>query len=143
MQGWLPAFLTAAFVWGGASSLSATRTGANYTTLIMLLGAAAIMLGGVISDRWGRTRTAITFLVMSIGCSSVFGWMVHSPLAVLLSLSFVYGFFIIGESVAYSTGLTELVHPKQLGSAMAVYSFIGFSASGVSPWVFGWIMDST
>ncbi len=143
MQGWLPAFFTAAFLWAGASSVSATRMSANYASLVLLLGAAAIMLGGIISDRWGRTRTAIIFLVASIGCSLVFGWMVHSSLAVLLPLSFAYGFFIIGESAAYSTGLTEVVSPAHLGSAMAVYSFIGFTASGIAPWAFGWVMDRT
>jgi MFS family permease len=54
-----------------------------------------------------------------------------------------YGFAVIAESPVYSSGLSELVSPNFLGTALALRSLIGFGIGAAAPTAFGLVLDLT
>ncbi len=73
--------------------------------------------------------------------SFTFGWLAGINPYILLAIGLVYGYLIVAESPVFSTGLTELVVPGYLGTAMGMQSLVGYSLGRVSPTVFGWALD--
>jgi len=61
----------------------------------------------------------------------------------ILAIAFLYGFAVIAESPVFSSGLTEVVSPHYLGTALGFRSLIGFGVGALVPTVFGFILDFT
>ena len=140
---WLPAFLTAALVAKGRDYGDAVVVGATVAGVVLAAGAVGPIIGGVISDRLGRATTAAGIFALSGACSWVIGWMVGLPWPVIVALGVVYGWAVAADSAIYSTAITEVAKPAQLGSTMAVQAFLGFMGGLVGPIAFGGILDIT
>jgi len=143
MWAWTPAFLTAALALRGRELVSATGLGASLSAIFHVMGLVATSTGGWLSDRWGRTAVILAMLTISGLCSFSFGWLVAAPLFVLLVVGIVYAFSAIGDSPVFSTGFTEVVDTRILGSALAVRSLAGFGAGALASLAFGRILDLT
>ena len=61
----------------------------------------------------------------------------------VMMVGLAYGFSVIGESPVFSSGLTEVISPNYLGTALGLRSLIGFSAGAISPTIFGLVLDLT
>lgn len=144
MWAWLPAYLAAAAQAASGrveESTWAIGIGVLLSGLTYLTSMLGSLIGGSLSDRWGRTLTMLLFSSISLVFSFSFGWMLGWPLAVLFIVAAFYNLSSIADSSIYSTALTELVEPQNIGAAYALRSVMGFSAGAVSPWVFGLVMD--
>jgi MFS family permease len=140
---WLPAFLAVAVAHGGAMDASMVGLGALLAGLTHLTSMGGSLMGGALSDRRGRTAVMIGMGLASLVCSLTFGWLVASPLWLLVAVAMFYNLTGIGDSSVYSTALTEVVPPHILGTAYAIRSVCGFGVGAVSPWVFGLVLDAT
>ena len=138
---WLPALLAAALLARGADEVSAIVGAATIGGLAMASGAIGPVMGGVISDRWGRAASASAIFALSGVCSFVIGWMVGFPWALLVGVSIIYGWAIAADSAIYSTAVTEVAEPARLGSTMAMHSFVGFMGGVVGPIFAGAVLD--
>ncbi|MBI4013144.1 MAG: MFS transporter [Candidatus Rokubacteria bacterium] len=143
MWAWTPAFLSAALMREGMELGRATGGGARITALFHLTGFLASLSAGWLSDRFGRTAVIVAMLAVSTACSFFFGWLVAAPFWVLLLVGLVYGFSAVGDSSVLSVGLTEVVAPHVLGSALALRSLLGFGAGAVAQSAFGLVLDAT
>ncbi len=143
MWAWTPAFLTAALALRGRELVTATGLGAGLSAIFHVMGLVATSTGGRLSDRWGRTAVILTMLAISGLCSFTFGWFVAAPLVVLVAVGIVYAFSAIGDSPVFSTGFTEVVDTRILGSALAVRSLAGFGAGALASLAFGRVLDLT
>ncbi len=143
MWAWTPAFLAAALMREGVELGRATFGGARITALFHLTGFVASLSAGWLSDRFGRTAVIIGMLAVSTACSFFFGWLVAAPFWILLVVGLVYGFSAVGDSPVLSVGLTEVVAPHVLGSALALRSLLGFGAGAVAQSAFGLVLDAT
>ena len=108
---------------------------------MFMTGIFSVLLGGWMSDRFGRIRTASSIFAVSGICSFLAGWLVGLPITWLVVLGFLYGFFTAADSAIYSTAVTELAPRNLVGSAQAVQSFIGFVVGTGAPVVAGSILD--
>ena len=140
-RGWIAPFLAAALMAQGHTSDDATAFGATIGGLALGLGSLSVFGAGFISDRFGRTASAAAFLAGSALCSLCIGWLGAWPWWGLLTAVLLYGLFLGGDSPIYSTAVTELAAPGQLGSTMAVQAFVGFLASIAGPIAFGAVLD--
>ena len=138
---WLPAFLTAALVGGGAAPAYAASLALAFSALTYVANIGGSITGGTMADRWGRTQTILTWSCVSLALSFSIGWLIAAPIALLVALACLYNFAGIADSATHSTVLAESVPPHYLGVAYAVRSVIGFGAGVVSPVVFGWALD--
>lgn len=138
---WLPLLLVAALVMTGLDSEAAASRAATLAGFMFMTGIFSVLLGGWVSDRFGRNRTATLIFAVSGTCSFLAGWLVGLPFAWLVVLGFLYGFFTAADSAIYSTAVTELAPRNLVGSAQAVQSFIGFVVGTGAPVVAGSILD--
>ncbi|MBS4032167.1 MAG: MFS transporter [Clostridiales bacterium] len=143
MRGWIVAFFAAALVSRSSGVAAAASYGAQISALIILAGAFSTVWAGRLSDRYGRVRTIQVIMLAGAFCSFIFGWLRPLPVAVLILFSLIYGFFVTAESSVLSTAVTEEVPFPCLGSAMALQSFLGWTAAAVSPIIFGIVLDWT
>lgn len=141
MRSWLAPFFTANLLQYGLTSSNATRWAATVSALIIGIGTVATAVTGTISDRIGRTRTISMVMTASALLSFCFGWLINASPYLTLAIGLVYGYLIVAESPVFSTGLTELVPPAFLGSAMGIQSLVGYSLGMISPTVFGSALD--
>jgi MFS family permease len=139
LRSWMVAFIV--FAYGlqppGAPPVSATEAAA----LINMFGIPVSILGNEAAGRFGRRRT-IVWVMAASGClswlagfSAAWAWWVMLP---LLGLYFIA---IMSDSAALTAGLVAATPPDRRGSAMALYSFMGFGAGFVAPLVFGAVLD--
>jgi len=138
---WLPAFLTAALLHRGSSTLEAAGLALALSSLTYVANIAGSIIGGTMADRWGRTQTILVWSTVSLALSFTIGWLIALPIALLVALSCLYNFAGIADSSTHSLVLAESVAPHYLGVAYAVRSVIGFGAGVISPVVFGWALD--
>jgi MFS family permease len=143
MRAWIPAFLVACFLVAGSARDSALQLGSSLSSLIFLMGVPSTGVAGYLSDRFGRTTVILIIMSASIACSFSIGWMIGGSLFWIGIMGLGYGFFIIAESPVYSSGLSEVVAPHSLGTALGVRSLVGSSAGAIAPTVFGAILDWT
>jgi len=138
---WLPALLAAALIARGEDELSAVVGAAAIGGLAMASGAIGPVMGGAISDRWGRAASASVIFALSGACSFTIGWMTGFPWPLLVGVAIIYGWAIAADSAIYSTAVTEVSEQGRLGSTMAVHSFVGFMGGVIGPIVAGAILD--
>jgi MFS family permease len=141
LRSWLSAYLTATKINAGFSLNEATMSGSATAGFATVVGALATASIAAISDRFSRTKTII--IVLLLGYFSVFGlgFTLDSPWIVIILVSLVASFLTNADSAVISTTLTEVVPQGYLGRTLAVYSFLGFLAGSVSPYVFGKTLD--
>ncbi len=138
---WLPPFLAAVLLARGMGPTQAAASGAGAAAIMLAMGAAGPFLGGLLSDRIGRTAAGIVLLSVSGAISFLIGWMTYASWGMLLGLGTVYGFASAADSAIYSTGVTELADPGMMGSAQAFHTFFGYGAAMLGPIVCGRMLD--
>ena len=136
---WLPVFLVGILVARGAENGQAL--GATLAGVALTIGAVGPLMGGLISDRWGRAASASAIFALSGACSLLIGWTGEFPWAIIVGLSVVYGWAIAADSAIYSSGITDASRTTQLGSTMAVQASLGLLGGVVGPVAFGGILD--
>ena len=137
-RNWLLAFLlaTPAFAATGSGVLAGT-----VAAVWVAMSGVGNAFGGLASDRIGRGRTIAGGLAVSGAISAVLGFLGWLPLWLLVALLVVYGIALSVDSAPTSTLVTEVVDDAQVGTALSVQSFVGFSTTVVSPVVFGLALD--
>ena len=138
---WLPLLLAASLVHGGRDAGDAAVLAATWSGFMFMTGIVGVFVGGVISDRFGRTAGAGVIFAVSGAISFAAGWLVGAPPGVLLVIGFVYGFATSADSAIYSTAVTELAPQNLIGSTQAIQSFVGFTVGAVAPIVAGGLLD--
>ncbi|ANN22064.1 MFS transporter [Amycolatopsis orientalis] len=120
---WIPAYAAAASQ-GSVSLLAFTVIGVG--------GAIGCLLGGTLSDRFGRIDVALVALAVSGACCllSVFAFDAHP--AVLGTLLFVWGVAAIADSGQFSAALSEAADPRYVGTALTAQTAIGFLVSALT-----------
>jgi MFS family permease len=143
MRAWTSAFLVACLLAAGSTKSNALQTGATLSSAIFFMGVFSTGIAGYLSDRWGRTVIIIGMMIASILCSFSFGWMIGGPVIWIVLVGLCYGFTVIAESPVFSTGLTEVVSPNYLGTALSIRSLVGYGVGVFVPTVFGAFLDWT
>ena len=138
---WLPAFLAAALIARGIQPDRAIIAAATIGGIAMASGAIGPVIGGILSDRYGRPASASAIFALSGACSLIIGWLIGFPWPLIITISVIYGWAIAADSAIYSTAVTEVSEPSHLGSTMAIHSFLGFTGGVIGPIAAGAILD--
>ena len=103
--------------------------------MVIAAGALGCWLGGVASDRWGRTTLTMVAMAISGTCAAVVGLTFGGPPLVTLGLAVVWGITIIADSAQFSTAITELSPPAYVGTALTTQTCVGFTLTMASIWL--------
>jgi MFS family permease len=123
MWTWVPAFLLAA----------AARRGGPGHALVELAAFGAIaagglgcVWGGLAADRLGRHRVVKLAMAASGACSLVVGALFAGPFALLVLVTWVWGFFVVADSAQFSALVTEVAPADAVGTALTLQTSMGF-----------------
>ena len=82
---------------------------AAYATFAVIgIGAIGCWVGGLLGDRWGRTRTTAAMMAVSGTCALTIGLLYDGPLWALFAVGLVWGFTVVADSAQFSSIVTEL-----------------------------------
>lgn len=138
---WMPALLAAALVARGHDVASAAASAATVGGIALAAGSVGPVLGGAVSDKLGRARSAMAIFALSGLLSLAFGWMVAAPWPAIVAVACALGWAISADSSIYTTAATETAPPGALGSTMALQAFLGFMGGVAGPVVIGAALD--
>jgi len=130
MWAWFAVFLTDALVVQdvpGGSSLAAV-----VTFVVIGSGALGCWAGGVLGDRWGRTRSTILAMSLSGTAAILVGLLRTGPLWALLAVSIVWGITVVADSAQFSTIVTEVADQRYVGTALTLQLAAGFTLTGLT-----------
>jgi MFS family permease len=122
---------------------SSTRAAAGLGTFVVIgAGAVGCFLGGVLGDRWGRTRTTAVAMAISGSCALTIGLTFGGPLWLVLSVGVVWGLTVVADSAQFSAMVTELADQAYVGTALTVQLAVGFSLTVVTIWLVPLLRDA-
>ena len=118
------------------ASGSAPGVRAAYATFAVIgIGGLGCWVGGVLGDRWGRTKTTALMMSVSGACALTIGLFFEGPVWVVLAIGLVWGFSVIGDSAQFSTMVTELADQAYVGTALTLQLALGFTLTVATIWL--------
>lgn len=142
MWAWFLAFFTASLAADGEAGKSTAALG---TFAVIGIGAIGCYAGGVLGDRWGRTRTTALAMAISGSCAALAGFLFDASPWVVLGLGLVWGVAVVADSAQFSTIVSELADQAYVGTALTLQLAVGFVLTVVTIWLipimrdeFGW-----
>jgi MFS family permease len=133
MWAWFVAFYTAVLA---AHGDPLPERGAAFATFgVIAAGGVGCWAGGVLGDRWGRTRTTILSMAISGICALTIGALIDTRPAVVLAVGLVWGFWVVADSAQFSTIVTEVADQRYVGTAVTLQLAIGFLLTVATIWL--------
>jgi MFS family permease len=137
-RAWLVAYLT----WRQASLADAwTAMPGLIAALATFLAVPASILGNEGAHYWGRRRWLQSVMPLSFLLALLVGFSGGQSTRVLVPLLLVYAASTNLDSAALTAGLLTETPPEMRGTALALYSSIGFAGGFIGPVAFGVALD--
>ncbi len=109
---------------------------AAYATFAVIgIGAIGCWIGGLLGDRWGRTRTTAAMMAVSGTCALTIGLFYDGPLWALFAVGLVWGFTVVADSAQFSSIVTELGDQTYVATAVALQLAVGFTLTIATIWL--------
>ncbi len=101
---------------------------AAYATFaVIAIGGLGSWVGGILGDRWGRTRTTAAMTGVSGSCAVLIGLLFRAPAWLVLLVSLVWEFAIVADSAQFSTMVTELSDQAYVRTTVTLQLALGFA----------------
>jgi MFS family permease len=140
MWAWFLVFFADVLTRAGAADVQ--RLASLATFAVIGSGFIGCWAAGILSDRWGRTRTAGLALAVSGTCCLAIGLLFHAPPFVVLAVGFLWGVSVVADSAQFSTMVTELADPAYVGTALTLQLGIGFTLTVATIWLMPILRDA-
>ena len=109
---------------------------ASFLTFVAIgTGAFGCLLGGILSDRIGRTATTAGMMIASGACALAIGFAFGGPSWLFIMILVIWGVSVIGDSAQFSAMITELADQRFVGTALSVQLGLGFALTVVAIWL--------
>lgn len=112
------------------------------TFTVISVGAIGCWAGGILGDRWGRTRTTALMMGVSASCCVLIGLLFGSNPWLLLLLALVWGFTVVADSAQFSVMVTELADQAYVGTALTLQLAVGFVITVITIWLIPSLADA-
>lgn len=133
MWAWVGAFIAA--LPAIAVLPNAQATAAALAFVCIGAGAVGCLVGGRISDRFGRAQAALVSLVCSGLAALALAFMGTGSLLIVLPLCVFWGFWVIADSAQFSALVTEHADPVYVGGAVSIQLALGYLTTAISVWM--------
>lgn len=137
LRAWLVPFIAFQAGLRGAALVAPTTLAA----VVSIIGIPSSIAGAELTTRVDRRRLIVTVMIASIAWSLLVvplglgGW----PLLVLALV--VYGGLVTADSAALTSGILQVAPAASRGTAMAIYSTVGFAAASAGTFAVGALLD--
>jgi len=139
MYAWFLAFFSDALAAQGVQ----VGTTASYATFaVIAVGGIGSWVGGILGDRWGRTRTTALMMAISASCAVLIGLVFNLTPAIGLLVGLVWGFAGLADSAQFSTMVTELADQAYVGTALTLQLALGFIITVATIWLIPFLRDA-
>jgi MFS family permease len=139
MWAWFFAFASDSFAAAGRPDPDA----AGVTTFVVVgSGAVGCWLGGVLGDRWGRSRTTALAMALSGTCALTMGLLFGRSPWLLVALGVVWGLTVVADSAQFSTAVTEVADQSYVGTALTLQLAVGFTLTVATIWLVPIVRDA-
>ena len=118
------------------------RPAAFATALVIGVGAIGCWVGGILGDRWGRTRSTILSMSISGACAVLIGVFREAPVPLVLAIGVVWGFWVVADSAQFSAIVTEVADQRYVGTAVTLQLAVGFVLTVVTIWLIPLLRDA-
>jgi len=136
MWAWFAVFFADVLVRHGDGGADLVRRHAALATFAAIgVGALGCWAGGILGDRWGRTRTTALAMAISGACALSIGLVRDASPAVVLAVGMVWGFWVIADSAQFSTIVTEVADQSYVGTALTLQLAAGFTLTVATIWL--------
>jgi MFS family permease len=98
-------------------------------------GALGCIIGGILSDRIGRTLTTAGMMIVSGACALAIGFAFDGPAWLFITILVIWGISVIGDSAQFSAMVTELADQRFVGTALSVQLGLGFALTVLAIWL--------
>lgn len=132
MYAWFSLFFADAML---AYGLSAGSVAAFATFAVFFSGGLGCWVGGIMADRWSRTKTTILMMALSGSCAVLIGLLFGSSPWLILIVGLVWGFVVVADSAQFSTMVTELGDQAYVGTALTLQMASGFTITVATIWL--------
>ena len=132
MWSWFGVFFSESLRTSGNADARAAALG---TFAVVGAGAIGCFAGGILGDRWGRTRTTALAMAVSGTCSVLVGFVFGGAPLLVLGLGIVWGIAVVADSAQFSTMVTELADQAYVGTALTVQLALGFLLTVATIWI--------
>jgi MFS family permease len=133
MWAWIAAFATDSLASRGVDDPG--RAASLLAFAVIGVGALGCYVGGILGDRWGRTRLTAAAMAVSGSCALVIGALRHAPLVLLVAVALLWGFTVVADSAQFSTIVTEVGDQAYVGTAVTMQLAIGFTLTVATIWL--------
>lgn len=111
------------------------RSAAFSTAAAIGVGALGCWVGGLLGDRWGRSRLTALAMTISGTCAVLIGLLRDAPVPVVLAVGVVWGFWVVADSAQFSAIVTELADQRYVGTAVTLQLAAGFTLTVLTIWL--------
>ncbi|WP_276969219.1 MFS transporter [Ferrimicrobium acidiphilum] len=111
------------------------RGAALATFAVIGIGAVGSWVGGVLSDRWGRTQAAGLAMALSGSTALVIGFTSRLPVPVVFGIGLFWGFWVVADSAQFSAIVIEVSDQSYVGTAVTLQLAVGFVLTVVTIWI--------
>lgn len=122
---------------GSASPLAV----ATVAAIVSLIGVPASLAGAELTTRIQRRRLIIAVMILSIAASLTVVPSAQISWALLIVAVCGYSALISADSAALTSGIVAVAPPASRGTAMAIYSTLGFAAASAGTFAVGFALD--
>jgi MFS family permease len=134
MWAWVGLFLAESIQSRGGGTFLGFSTSIA-TFFVIAVGGFGCYIGGVASDRWGRTALTMISMALSGLCAAVIGFTFGGPPTLTFAIALFWGLTIVADSAQFSTAITELSEPAYVGTALTIQTCAGFALTMLSIWL--------
>jgi len=141
--GWLGPFLVAVATAAGMGPNESALWGGRTAALVILLGAPASWIWGMMADRKGRTWAIAVAAGLSLMGEMILGSLVGRSLVVVVAVAAWIGFWVVADSAVYKAALIEMTEVNSRGLYLGLQSAVGYVVTIVAPVVFGKVLEAS
>ena len=139
MWAWFAAFATDTLARHGIDDPA--QLASLLTFAVIGIGAIGCYGGGILGDRWGRTRLTASAMATSGTCALAIGFLRDAPLPLLIVVALIWGLTVVADSAQFSTIVTEVADQSYVGTAVTLQLAVGFVLTVATIWLVPVIRD--
>jgi len=126
MWAWIGVFLDASFRINSAGFEPTFLARIMTFTVMGMGGVLGCVVGGWLSDKYGRTWLTMGAMSASGACAILTGFMFGAHPALLGTIALIWGITVIADSAQFSASIAELAEPELIGTMLTVQTCAGF-----------------